>query len=182
MQWASSSKKADLRLLCYGLSFDETFTDEEIDKGMQATKALGTSRSMHRRRKHFPRVAPFAEKYGVTVALHNHTNGPEDFEKAMAASKKVRVNLDVGHFLRPATIRSLTSSNTISRSPIFTSKIERRIRDRRWRLVKGTLRSATFSADEKGEVPVPGLCRVCGHGGQQIELTRCLDYCRDALA
>ena len=27
-------KHANLRLFCYGLSFDETFTDEEIDKGM----------------------------------------------------------------------------------------------------------------------------------------------------
>jgi sugar phosphate isomerase/epimerase len=53
-----------------------------------------------------PRVAPFAEKYKITVGVHGHNNvkdpnefaTPESFAKAMALSKSIGVNLDIGHF------------------------------------------------------------------------------------
>jgi len=38
-------------------------------------------------------------EYNVIVALDNHTIGPEDFAKAMAASKQIWVNLDVRNFV-----------------------------------------------------------------------------------
>src|SRR5260370_19804820 len=53
-----------------------------------------------------PRVVPFAEKYKLTVGVHGHSNvkdpnefaTPESFLKAMAMSKYIGVNLDIGHF------------------------------------------------------------------------------------
>ena len=52
------------------------------------------------------RVAPFAEKHKMAVAMHNHSNTkdpnefatPESFAAAMALSKYFKVNLDIGHF------------------------------------------------------------------------------------
>jgi hypothetical protein len=56
----------------YNLSFNDSFTDEEIDKGFQMTQALGTSIiTASSPLSVFPRLKPFAEKYNVVVALHN---------------------------------------------------------------------------------------------------------------
>jgi sugar phosphate isomerase/epimerase len=98
---------AGIRLQAYNLSFNDNFTDEEIDRGFQMAKALGvkliTASSTLSSAK---RVAPFAEKYKITVAMHGHSNltdpnqfaKPESFASALAMSKYFAVNLDIGHF------------------------------------------------------------------------------------
>jgi sugar phosphate isomerase/epimerase len=99
---------AGVRLQAYNLSFNDRFTDEEIDRGFQMAKALGvkiiTASATVSSAK---RVAPFADKYKITVAMHNHANltdpnefaKPESFATAMALSKYIGVNLDIGHFV-----------------------------------------------------------------------------------
>ncbi|HEU0174112.1 MAG TPA: TIM barrel protein [Blastocatellia bacterium] len=98
---------AGIRLQAYNLSFNDNFTDEEIDRGFQMAEALGvkliTASSTLSAVK---RVAPFAEKYKITVAMHGHSNltdpnqfaKPESFSAALAMSKYFAVNLDIGHF------------------------------------------------------------------------------------
>jgi sugar phosphate isomerase/epimerase len=52
------------------------------------------------------RVAPFANKHKIKVAMHGHNNltdpnqfaKPESFAAAMAMSRYFYVNLDIGHF------------------------------------------------------------------------------------
>lgn len=99
---------AGIKLQAYNLSFNDNFTDEEIDRGFQMAEALGvkiiTASSTLSSAK---RVAPFAEKYKITVAMHNHANltdpnqfaKPESFTAALAMSKYFAVNLDIGHFI-----------------------------------------------------------------------------------
>ncbi len=99
---------AGIKLQAYNLSFNDNFTDEEIDRGFQMAKALGvkviTASSTLSSAK---RVAPFADKYKITVAMHNHANltdpnqfaKPESFAAALAMSKYFAVNLDIGHFV-----------------------------------------------------------------------------------
>jgi sugar phosphate isomerase/epimerase len=98
---------AGVRLQAYNLSFNNNFTDEEIDRGFEMAKALGvkiiTASSTLTAAK---RVAPFAEKHKITVAMHGHSNltdpnefaKPESFAAALAMSKYFAVNLDIGHF------------------------------------------------------------------------------------
>jgi sugar phosphate isomerase/epimerase len=98
---------AGIRLQAYNLSFNDNFTDEEIDRGFQMAEALGvkliTASSTLSSAK---RVAPFAEKHKITVAMHGHSNlkdpnqfaKPESFSSALGMSKYFAVNLDVGHF------------------------------------------------------------------------------------
>ncbi len=98
---------AGIKLQAYNLSFNDSFTDEEIDRGFEMAKALGvkiiTASSTLKAAK---RVAPFADKHKITVAMHGHSNltdpnefaKPESFEAALAMSKYFAVNLDVGHF------------------------------------------------------------------------------------
>ncbi len=99
---------AGISLQAYNLSFNDNFTDEEIDRGFQMAGALGikliTASSTLSSAK---RVAPFADKYKIIVAMHNHANltdpnefaRPESFAQALAMSKHFAVNLDIGHFV-----------------------------------------------------------------------------------
>jgi sugar phosphate isomerase/epimerase len=98
---------AGVVLYAYNYSFAKDFTDAEIDRGFDFAKALGA---------HFitasttltvaQRVAPFAEKHKMIVAMHGHSNlkdpdqfaTPESFAKAKAMSKYFKTNLDIGHF------------------------------------------------------------------------------------
>ena len=98
---------AGIVLYAYNLSFNDSFTDEEIDRGFLMAKALGvkyiTASSTLTAAK---KVAPFADKHKVTVAMHGHSNitNPNEFAKpgsfaaAMEMSKWFAVNLDIGHF------------------------------------------------------------------------------------
>src|SRR6185503_7513756 len=89
-------------------AFNDSFTDEEIDRGFGIAKALGVgvitaSATVSSAR----RVAPFAEKHNMIVAFHGHSDvkdanqfaKPEAFAQALAMSKKYAINLDIGHFV-----------------------------------------------------------------------------------
>ncbi len=98
---------AGIWLFAFNYSFRDDFTDPEIERGFQMAQALGvkviTASSTV---SVMPRVAPFAEKYKIMVGVHGHNNvkdpnefaTPESFAKAMALSKMIGVNLDIGHF------------------------------------------------------------------------------------
>ncbi len=98
---------AGIRIWAFNYSPDVRFSDEEIDRGFMIAKALGAeiitaSATLESARK----IAPFAEKHRMVVAMHNHSNTkdpnefatPESFAAAMALSKYFKVNLDIGHF------------------------------------------------------------------------------------
>jgi Xylose isomerase-like TIM barrel. len=98
---------AGIRIWAFNYSPDVRFSDEEIDRGFMIAKALGAeiitaSATLESARK----IAPFAEKHRMVVAMHNHSNSkdpnefatPESFAAAMALSKYFKVNLDIGHF------------------------------------------------------------------------------------
>ena len=99
-------KAAGIDLFAYRVDYDDQFTADEIEVTFQQARALGvrviaalTSLSVARR------LAPFAEKHEVTVALHNTANGKDpdaiatsqSFRSALAISKRFRLNLDIGN-------------------------------------------------------------------------------------
>lgn len=99
---------AGINVFGFNYSFNDTFTDDEIDRGFDMANALGakvitasTTISVAKR------VVPFAEKHKMIVAMHGHSNlkdpeqfaKPESFAAAMAMSKYYWVNLDIGHFV-----------------------------------------------------------------------------------
>jgi sugar phosphate isomerase/epimerase len=98
---------ANIALRAFNYSFNDSFTDAEIDRGFEMARALGaefiTASSTLSAAK---RVAPLAEKHKMIVAMHNHSNlkdpnefaTPESFAAAMKISKYFKVNLDIGHF------------------------------------------------------------------------------------
>jgi sugar phosphate isomerase/epimerase len=98
---------AGIDIYAYNYSFSNSFTDDEIERGFEFGKALGvhcltasTTVSVAKR------VAPFADKHKMIVAMHGHSDvkdpeqfaKPESFQAAMDMSKYFYVNLDIGHF------------------------------------------------------------------------------------
>lgn len=98
---------AGMTVFAYNLSFNDSFTDEEIEHGFAQARALGaevitasTTLAVAKR------LVPFAARHRLPVAMHNHSNvkdpnefaTPASFEAALALSPHFRVNLDIGHF------------------------------------------------------------------------------------
>lgn len=100
--------EAGIQLYAYTLNFQDKFTDAELDRGFQMTKALGTDLiTTSTTLTCAKRLAPLAEKHKVRVAMHGHDNTtdpnefarPESFAQALAMSRYFYINLDIGHFL-----------------------------------------------------------------------------------
>jgi sugar phosphate isomerase/epimerase len=99
---------AGIVLYSYNYSFNDSFTDPEIDRGFEMAKAMGvkvlTASSTVTAAK---KVAPFADRHKIEVAMHGHDNvkdpnqfaKPESFAAALAMSKYFMINLDIGHFV-----------------------------------------------------------------------------------
>ena len=98
---------AGISIYAYNYSPDRSYSDAEIDRGFEMTKALGaeiitSSTTIEVAR----RMAPLAETHRVVVAMHGHSNtsapgefaSPASFAEAMKMSKYFKVNLDIGHF------------------------------------------------------------------------------------
>jgi sugar phosphate isomerase/epimerase len=179
------------------LRFGQESTDDEIDYFFQMAKAIGAkaissldSVSMSKR------IGAFADKHRMLVGYHNHSNvtNPEEFctpqswETAMSYAKYNGINLDVGHWM---------AGNNIS--PVdFMRKYHNRItnlhlKDRKkdqgpnmpWGQgdtplidILQTMRREKykFPADIELEYATP-------QGSDTVtEVSRCLQYCKKALA
>lgn len=98
---------AGINVHVYNLSFNDSFTDDEIDRGFQLANALGVNIiSASTTLPVAKRVAPFAEKHKICLTVHNHANlkdwnefaTPASLKAAVALSKYIKINLDIGHF------------------------------------------------------------------------------------
>ena len=99
--------EAGVQIYAYNYSFKKNNTDEEVLRGMEMVKAMGTkyitaSSTVDQAK----RLNDLAKKAGVYVAMHNHdhTEDPneyatkESFTTALAAGDHILMNLDIGHF------------------------------------------------------------------------------------
>lgn len=98
---------AGIELYAYNLSFNPTFTDQEIDRSFEAAQALGVKFiTASTTLPVAQRLAPFVAKHKMVVAMHGHSDlkdpnqfaTAESFEKALAMSPWFKINLDIGHF------------------------------------------------------------------------------------
>src|SRR4051794_26151516 len=98
---------AGITITAYCYNMNDSFTDAEIGRGFEMTKALGTSvMTTSTQMTTAKRIAPLADMHKIVVGLHGHSNisdpnefaTPESFATAMKISKYFKVNLDVGHF------------------------------------------------------------------------------------
>ena len=96
---------AGLTVHACSVTFNDSFTDEEIDVTFRQARALGASTlSSPLTLGMVARLAPFAERHGLSVAIHNQVEGnadgaiaTPDLPRALAMSPVFSVKLDVGH-------------------------------------------------------------------------------------
>jgi sugar phosphate isomerase/epimerase len=99
---------AGVTITAYNLSFTRDWTDEEIARGFEMARALGTNViTASSQVSMSPRLDPVAQKTGITVGFHHHSNvkdpdefaTPDSFAAAMKGrSNRIAINLDIGHF------------------------------------------------------------------------------------
>lgn len=187
-------QSAGLTIHAFNYSFADNFTDEEIDRGFEMARALGSEYiTASTTLRVSPRVKPFAEKHKMFVAMHNHSRveDPNEFasiaslEAALAMSPSFKVNLDIGHF----TAANLDPVKFIQQHyrSITNLHIKDRKRDQGDNVPWGT-----------GDTPIREVLQLLkrerypirayleyehrGEAGPVDEVRKCLDYTRQALA
>jgi len=184
---------AGINLYGYNYSFNDSFTDEEIDRGFDMAKAHGvkiiTASTTLPVAK---RVVPFAEKHKMIVAMHGHSNltdpnqfaKPESFAAAMAMSKYFKVNLDIGHF----TAANYDAVDYIQKN--HENIVLLHLKDRKkdegpnvpWGEGDTPIKQVLLLLKEK-KWPVPAFIEYeyKGTGTSQEEVKKCYDYCKQVL-
>jgi len=185
---------AGIRIYAYNLSFQQDFTDAEIDRCFLMAKALGvglitSSTTLPVAR----RVVPFAEKHKMLVAMHGHSDvedpdqfaTPESFAKALAMSGQYRINLDIGHF----TAAGFDAVDFIDKN--HDKIVLLHLKDRKknqgpntpWgegdTPIKEVLR---LLRDKRYPIPAFIEYEYEGKGTSTEEVAKCLEYCKNALA
>jgi len=186
---------AGIRIYAYTLNFNDAYSDEEIDRGFAITKALGanlitTSATLTSAK----RVAPFAEKHRVRVALHGHDqtskpnefSTPETFAKGLAMSPMFYINLDIGHFTAAnfdavAYIREMHNKILVlhlkDRKKNHGDNVPWGEGETPIKAVLQLLRAEKWKipCDIEYEYGQPGMDTVA-------EVRKCFEYCKQALA
>lgn len=183
---------AGITLTAYNLSFNDSFTDDEIARGFDMAGALGVkvitaSANVSTAAK----VDPFAKKAGMTVAFHNHSNirpnefaTPDDFAAALkGGSDRLAINLDIGHFTA-ANFDALDYLDT-HHDRIVSLHLKDRKRDQGANLPFGEGDTPIVAVlqrlrDRKWDIPAHIEYEYRGTD-TVAEVKRSLDYCRKAL-
>jgi sugar phosphate isomerase/epimerase len=143
---------ANLTVVACALFYDESFTDDEIEATFRQAKALGVSTiSSPMTMATARRIVPFAERHGVTVAIHNQVDGnaagaiaTRELTDALALSSSFRIKLDIGH---------LTASNhdAVAELARHESRVSHvLVRDRR-------RNGGTSQHFGEGDTPIPAV-------------------------
>jgi len=184
---------AGIVVYAYNYSPNASFTDAEIERGFEMTKALGaeiitSSTTLEVAR----RMAPFAEKHRMTVAMHGHSRvdpnefaSPDSFASAMKMSKFFKVNLDIGHFTAAnfdpvAYIREQHEN-------ITNLHLKDRKRNQGDNTVWGEGDTAirdVLQLVKRERWPIRAYIEYeyRGQGSPVDEVRKCFDYCKRALA
>lgn len=185
---------AGINIYAYNYSFNDSFTDDEIDRGFEFAKTLGAKAiTASTTLKVAKRVAPFAEKHKMIVAMHGHSNvkdpnefaTPESFKAAMDMSKYFWVNLDVGHFFAAGYDPVAYLKEHHDR--ISNLHLKDRKKDQGpnvpWGEGDTPIKEVLLVLKDK-KYPVPAFIEYeyRGPAGPVAEVKKCYEYCKAALA
>ena len=180
----------DVRFLCYNMN--QNTTDDDIEYAFQMAKALGahamtTSTQLTVAKK----VAPFADKHKMMVGYHGHSNvkdpnefaTPESFATAMSYSKYHGVNLDIGHF----TAANFDAVAYIKEhhDRITNLHLKDRKKDQGDNVPWGqgdTPIKEVLQLLKRNRYKIPANIEFEYAGDPIVEVAKCVEYCKQALA
>jgi len=185
---------AGVVLYAYNISFRDDFTDEEIARGFEMAHALGVTRiTASSTLSMVSRIEPHAAKAKIYVGMHNHSNvkdpnefaTPESLDKAIQGrSPYIAINLDIGHF----TAANYDAVDFLQKhhSRIVTLHIKDRKKNQGDNVPLGegdTPIKPVLQMLKKNRYPIPANIEYEYKGGDTVvEVRKCLDYCKQALA
>ena len=173
-------KAAGIGVTAFTVKYDDSFTDDEVDQTFRQAKALGASSiTAPGTPDAAKRLAPFAGKYQMQVALN-------DFTMASALpSKLFKVNADIG------AITAANGSAVAWLQENYNAVGQLTIKDRRrnkglneqWGDGDTPVQDVLRLVKAKGYTfPVFAEYEYLGLGTPAEELQRCMDYMRSAIA
>jgi sugar phosphate isomerase/epimerase len=197
--WKVARKKfndagIDVALLCYNMN--DRMKDEDIEYGFQMATGLGvkgisTSTTLTMAK----RIAPIADKHKLLVGYHGHdaTNDPnqtatlESYATLMAYGKYNGVNLDIGHFTAAnydavAFIKEhhakITNLHLKDRKKDHGDNVPWGQGDTPIKDVLQLLKKEKYGFPANIELEY----RIPEDSNLVVEMKKCLQYCKDALA
>ncbi len=186
---------AGIHVSAYNLSFNDSFTEEEIDRGFQLSQAFGVNIiTASSTLKTAPKLVKGAEKYQMLVAFHGHADvkdpnqfaRPESFQKALAMSKQFRINLDIGHFVAagydPVPFIQ-ANHDKITILHLKDRKKGDQVANLPWGQGDTPIKPVLeLLRDKKWPIKAFIEYEYPGKDDSVTEVKRCLQYCKDALA
>ena len=181
----------NLRVLCFNMNVRNT-KDDEIEYAFMMAKALGVKAiSTSTQVSMAKRTAPFADKHQIPLAFHGHDNltdpdetaTPESFATILAASKYHAINLDIGHFT--AANFDPVAYLQQHHARITHLHLKDRKKDHGANVPWGqgdTPITAVLKLLEKNKWDIPGNVEFEYPGDPIVEVGKCLQDCREALA
>ena len=185
---------AGILLYAYNYSFRDDYSDEEIACGFEMAKALGVGIiTASSTLSVVDRVDREAQKAKIKVGFHGHDDTrnpnefstPQSFEKAMAGrSRYINVNLDIGHFFA-AGFDPVDFINQ-HHDRIVTLHIKDRKSNHGPNMPFGqgeTPIKPVLQLLEEKKYPIPANIEYEYEGADTVvEVRKCLEYCKAALA
>ena len=180
-------QKKGISVYAYNVNYRPDFTDAELEKSLEATRALGArivsgagiNADLARR------LDPMAKRHDVRIAVHNHSDvkGEQDFDAIIKGlSDRMAINLDIGHYVAAnadpvATLRR-------RHDDILLLHVKDRKRDNGPNLPFGQgdtpiRETLQLLRDQKWQIPANIEWEV--DGDRVAAVRQCLAYCRQAL-
>lgn len=186
--------RAGVTLTAYNPQIKGNYSDEEIARVFEMARALRVNVvTVSSPMSVAPRLEPFAERFGITVAFHNHSrdrNGtgeattPEDFDGLLRLHPRwIAANLDVGHFTGAGFDAMAVLERHHDRIPSLHLKDKTREGDRDVLWGEGDAPIAAVLRtlrDRRWDIPVQIEYEYRGQD-TITEVARCYQYCRQAL-
>ena len=182
-----------IHIVKFGNIGDKSVTDEKAEYYFNAAKALGAGAITREiSEEAAKRVGPLADKHGVKVAFHNHTqiNATTYDGPILSYGKNLAINLDIGHYVA-ANDDCVLAIIEKYRDRIFSLHLK----DRKTKANKGT--NMPFG---QGDTPVAEALRLLKKKAWPIyadieleypvpadsdavkEVAKCVQFCKQALA
>ncbi len=196
--WRPVRRKFDdagiqLRLLCFNMNV-RTTTDADIEYAFAMAKALGVEAiSTSTQVSMAKRIAPFADKHRMRVAYHGHANvtdpdevsTPASFATCLSHSKYHAVNLDIGHF-------TAAGFDAVA----FLKENHARITNLHLKDRKNPANGGANVPWGQGDTPIKEVLQLLSRekwdipaniefeypGDPLVEVPKCFQFCKDALA
>jgi sugar phosphate isomerase/epimerase len=184
-----------IHIVKFGNIGDKSVTDEKIESYFQMAKALGAgaiTREIPKDDEVARRLGPLADRHGVKIAFHNHTqiNATTYDGPLLSHGKNLAINLDIGHYVA-ANDDDVLAVIEKYRDRIFSLHLK----DRKNKAGAGT--NMPFG---QGNTPVPAALQYLKKNKLPIyadieleypvpadsdavkEVAKCVQFCKQALA